>query len=111
MTRVQHAAREQKDAGKGEQITESPTASLCTFTGKTFQRTVVHMCCSAISVLVCYNKNKVMHLNPLLCSQMMTANCVAALQRHESVYTKSETEKTNDQNTSKNKHKPQKKIH
>lgn len=27
-----------------------------------------------------------MHLNPLLCSQMMMANFDAALQRHESVY-------------------------
>lgn len=52
-----------------------------------------------------------MHLNPLLCSQMMTANCDAALQWHKSVYTKSETNKSNDQNKSENKylhHKPQK---
>lgn len=35
LTRVQHARQEQKDASKGERITESPTASLCAFTGKT----------------------------------------------------------------------------
>lgn len=58
------------------------------------------MCCSAISVLHCYKKNEVMHLNPLLCSQMMTANFDAALQQHESVYKKRETDESNGQNKS-----------
>lgn len=63
---------------------------------------------SAISVLAYYKKNEAMHWNSLLCSQMMTANCDAVLQRYKSAYTKSETD---DQNKSQNKHlrhKPQK---